>query len=312
MGRRKFFRLLLAALVLASPPAPASAIELDLGERVNVALVTPVENGSGFKVWGNKYYPGDVLSAKMEEYMLGKMREIPRLDIRTVRGTDPSLWNTGSSSPHDLFLRIGLEEFQYRKSDTLGSKFQWDISLRLWVYDASGRIVYDKVIEERDKRYYPLYNGDMERGPYYWEDFAKSPYWPAMRHAMDEALRDAVGSYNGYRIIGRVVAKAERVDGSLTVPRKKRDKIYHADIGAEDSVKVGDVLAVTRASAVRTIAPDTPETHFPQVVARVRVIFVKGRDCVVEIVKESKEAPVRLGDALSAPLYGKRDGGAQF
>jgi hypothetical protein len=63
---------------------------------------------------------------------------------------------------------------------------------------------------------------------------------------------------------------------------------------------------------VRTIAPETPEMHFPQVVGRVRVIFVKGRDGVVEIIKESKSSPIQLGDALSASLFGKKDGGAKF
>jgi hypothetical protein len=119
---------------------------------------------------------------------------------------------------------------------------------------------------------------------------------------MDEALDDVLAGYNGYRIVGRIVARAERVDGSLSVPRKKTDRIYHIDLGAEDSVQVGDILSVTRASSVRTVAPDTPEMHFPQIVGRVRVIFVKGRDGVVEVVKESSDAPIQLGDTLSAPL----------
>jgi hypothetical protein len=129
---------------------------------------------------------------------------------------------------------------------------------------------------------------------------------------MDEGLGDVLAGYNGYRIVGRIVARAERVDGSLSVPKEKRDKIYNIDLGAEDSVKMGDILSVTRASSVRTVAPETPEMHFPQIVGRVRVIFVKGRDAVAEIVKESSEAPIQLGDALSAPLAGPRKAKSTF
>ncbi|MDR3280808.1 MAG: hypothetical protein LBT23_09870 [Synergistaceae bacterium] len=305
----KFLAVSAVVLYLA---APAFAIVLDFGERVSVGLVSPVENNTGFRVWGSKYYPGDVLSRKMEDYMLKRMRGVSRLSINTVQGTNPDYWEMDMTSPHDLIVKIDLEEFNFKKTDHLGSKVRWDVALRLHVYDSSKRLIYDRIVEERDERRYPLYNDVMENTPVYWDMFEKSPYWPAIRHAMDTALDDAVGGYNGYRIVGRIVAHAERVDGSLTIPKKNQDRIYHINIGVEDSIRVGDLLAVTRSSSVRTIAPETPEMHFPQVVARARVIFVKGRDGVVEIVKESKNAPIQLGDAVSAPLFGRRDGAAKF
>jgi hypothetical protein len=311
--RRKLIHtVLLIAIGLVMFPSESGASALDFGERVSVGLVCPVENNTGYRVWGSKYYPGDVLSQKMEDYMLKRMRGAPRLAVHRVEGANPDYWAMDSLSPRDLIVQIGLEEFGFRKKDLLGSKVEWNVALRLNVYDSSKRLIYDRIVEERDGRRYPLYNDVMERGPVYWDKFEKSPYWPAIRSAMDRALEDVVGGYNGYRIVGRIVAKAERVDGSLTVPAKDRDKIYHINLGREDSVRVGDLLAATRSSSVRTIAPETPEMHFPQVVARVRVIFVKGRDAVVKIVKESKEAPIQLGDAVSAPLFGKRDGGAKF
>ena len=304
--------MLIAAACMALFPAVSFAIVLDFGERASVGLVCPVENNTGFAVWGSKYYPVDVLSLKMEDYMLKRMRGIPRLSIQRVEGTNPDYWAMDMTSPHDLIVWIGLEEFDFRKKDNLGSKVEWNVGLRLHVYDSSKRLIYDTMVEERDGRRYPFYNDTMERGPFYWEKFEKSPYWPAICAAMDRALENVAGGYNGYRIVGRIVARAERVDGSLTVPAKDRDKIYHINVGIEDNVKVGDLLAVTRSSSVRTVAPETPEMHFPQVVARAKVIFVKGRDGVVQIVKESKEAPIQLGDAISAPLFGKRNGDAKF
>jgi hypothetical protein len=301
---------LIASALVVSPEA--SAIVLDLGERVSVGFVTPVENNTGFRVWGSRYYPGDVLSLKMEEYMLRQLRGVPRTSIEAVQGADPSYWAMDSSSPHDLILQVRLEDFNFRKSDLVGSMVRCDVAMRLHVYDSDKRLMYDRLIERRGSRYYPFFNDALDNSPVYWETFEKSPFWPTIKGALDEALEDAIGGYNGYRVVGRIVAKAERVDGSLTVPKKIQGKIYHINLGVQDSVRVGDLLAVTRASSVRTVAPETPEMHFPQVVGRVRVIFVKGRDGVVQLVKESKDAPVQLGDAISAPLYGRRDGSAKF
>jgi len=304
--------IILYAVVWLFHAAAAWAIVLEPGEAVSVGLVSPIINNTEFRVWGSKYYPGDVLSQKMEEYMLRQMRGVPRVKVESIGGDDRDYWTMQGSSAHDIILRLGLEDLRFKKSDVVGSNVRCDVAMRVYVYDANHRLLYDTVIERRASRFYPFFNDILQNDPLYWDVFEKSLCWPAIRGAMDEALADAIGGYNGYRIVGRIVAKAERVDGSLTVPKSKRDKIYHINIGLEDSVRVGDLLSVTRASAVRTIAPDTPEMHFPQVVARVRVIFIKGRDGVVEIVKESKDAPIQLGDAVSAPLFGRRDGSAKF
>jgi hypothetical protein len=301
-----------AVFVCAIRICAAEAIALDKGDRVSVALAVPVANNTEFSVWRSKYYPVDVLSEKMSNYIMRRMREIPRVNVGQVVGPNPDYWDMAGTSRNDLVIRANLEQFNYNKKDLLGSKVHWDMVLHIYVYNSSKKLVYDTVVRERDDRHYVLYNDVMESGPIYWERFEKSPYWPALRRAMDEGLDDVLTGYNGYRIVGRIVSRAERVDGSLSVPKNKADKIYHIDLGTEDSVKVGDILSVTRASSVRTIAPDTPEMHFPQIVGRVRVIFVKGRDGVVEIVKESSDAPIQLGDALSAPLAEPRKARSAF
>ena len=304
--------IMLCAAICLMSAAAAEAIALDQGERVTVGLVTPVENNTGHRVWGSKYYPGDVLPIKMEEYVIRRLRTMPRSTVASLPGFNPNYWSMNGSSPNDLIMQIGLEYMHYRKSDLVGSQVRGFVDLRLSVFDPDYRLVYDTVIKESGSRYYPLYSTATEGDYEYWDEFEKGPIWPVIRSALDEAINDTIAGYNGYRIVGRIVARAERVDGSLTVPRSKQDKIFHITLGREDSVRVGDLLAVTRASSVRTIAPETPEIHFPQVVARVRVIFLKGRDGVVEIVKESSDAPIQLGDALSAPLYGRRTGSATF
>jgi hypothetical protein len=301
--------ILLSTLLAAVFTAAADAIAIEPGERLHMRLVTPIENNSGFSVWGSRYYPGDVLSEKMTDYVFRKMREIHRVDASRLISFNPDSWVTDGFSGNDVVLRINLEEFSYKKKDTIGSKVFWDVVLHTYVYNGATReLMFDSIVEERDERHYPLYQDFLETNPIYWEIFEKSPYWPAIRSALDDALAEVAEGYNGYRVVGQIVAKAERVDGSLSVPKKSQDKLYHINLGRVDSVKEGDILAVTRASSVRTIAPETPEMHFPQIVARVRVIFVKERDAVVMIIKESADGPVQLGDSVSEPLAGRRDG----
>jgi hypothetical protein len=279
------------------------------GERFNLRLVTPIENNSGFSVWGSKYYPDDVLSEKMSDYVFRKMKEIHRVDVTRLVSDNRAFWPSEGFSEKDMILKINLEEFYHKKKDTLGSKVYWDVVLHTYIYSGATKdLIYDSVISERDNRQYVLYTDILDTEPIYWEKFEKSPYWPAIRRALDRALAEVASGYNGYRVVGQIIAKAERVDGSYTVSKGRQDKLYHINLGLRDSVKVGDVFAVTRASSVRTIAPETPELHFPQIVGRVRVIFVKDRDGVVEIIKESEDAPIQLGDSVSMPLSGKRDG----
>ena len=286
----------------------AHAAALDPGERLHLRMVAPIENNSGFRVWGSKYYPGDVLSEKMTDHFFRRLKEVPRMQASKVMGSSPDFWASAGYSPSDLVVRVNLEQFNYKKKDMIGSRVYWDVALHMYVYNAgSKRIVYETVVREKDERQYVLYNDVLEAEPVYWDVFEKSPYWPAIRKALDEAFVQVVDGYNGYRVVGQIVAKAERVDGSLSVPKKQQDRLYHVNIGREDSLREGDLLVVTRSSSVRTVAPETPEMHFPQVVGRVRVVFVKGQDAVVEIVKESTDAPIQLGDAVSTPLHGKRN-----
>lgn len=293
------------ALFARSPEAGAAA--LLSGERAGLHLISPVENNSGFRVWGSKYYPGDVLDEKMTEYFYARLRDIPRIDASIVAGGVQALRRVSGFPSGDVIVRINLEDFRYKKTDTLGSKVQWDIFLHVYVYNASTKeLLFDSVIEEKDERLYPLYNNTLETGPIYWEQFAKSPYWPAIRKALDMAFDEVADGYNGYRAVGQIAAKAERVDGSLSVPKKDQDKLWHITLGRSDAVRMDDVLIVTRASAVRTVTPESPELHFPQVVGRVKVIFLKGDDAVVRVIKESKDGPIQLGDAVSISLTAPR------
>lgn len=288
----------------------AEAVALDPGEQLHLRFVSPIPNNTTVRVWGSKYYPGDVLSERMTEYFYQRLRQVSHLSVSTVPSADPQRWSVSNVTASDAVVHLALEQAEFIKSDRLGSKVSWDVAFHMYVYNAlSKRLVFETIVREKDSRLYPLYTDMFERRPIYWSQFENSPYWEAIRHALDKAFSEVVSGYNGYRVIGRIVARAERVDGSLSVPKKDRDKIFHITIGREDTIREGDILSVTRSSSVRTIDPESPEMHFPQVVGRVKVIFVKGSDAVVQVTKQTKEAPIMVGDAVSAPLYGERKSG---
>lgn len=301
--------ILAAALSLVQPSArPAHMVVLEPNERIRLRMVSPIENNTGFRVWGSRYYPGDVLPEKMSDYLFRQMSVIPRLDPSRLDGRTPGTWKNGGYAPGDRIVKINLEQFDHREKDTVGSRIFWDIRLHMYVYDgASGTLIFDSVIQEKDERHYVLYNDALKTEPIYWNTFEKTAYWPAICKALDEALAEITEGYNGFRIVGRIVAKAERVDGSFSVSKKKQDRFYHIDIGRDDSIKIGDILAVTRSSSVRTVDPQNGEIHFPQIVGRVKVVSVKAKDAVVELLKESRDAPIQLGDSVSVPLSTRRD-----
>ncbi|GHV54846.1 hypothetical protein FACS1894216_15680 [Synergistales bacterium] len=294
--------LLFITLAQFCAAARAGASPLEPGQRRLFKFVAPIENNSGVAVWRNKYYPNDVLSEMMTDYVFRKLKSVEKLDSVRLLSDSPETWASGGYSEDELILKINMEQFEYKKKDNLGSKWIWNVVLHTYVYNAAdAELLFDSIIAERGDHRSLTYNDMMERKPVYWDVFEKSPYWPAIRRALDRAVADAMsgGSGGGYEATGRIIAKAERVDGSYTVPKKQQDKLYHIDLGYYDGVRVGDVLEVRRASSVRTVDPEKAEIHFPQVIGRVKAVHVKKNDAVVAIIKESKDAPIELGDVVS-------------
>lgn len=307
LRRQLILPVIIATAAVLMSVQPAGAAALEQGERLRLRVAAPFENNSGFRVWGSKYYPGDVLAEKMTEYFYRRVRDIPRVDA-SLTGSSREAWRGEAASAYDVIVKINLEDFRFKKTDTIGSRVRWGVSLRMYVYNAATRdLIFDTVIEEKDERHYILYNDVMEKKPVYWEQFERTPCWDGIRRALDLAFNDIAEGYNGYRVVGRVAAKAERVDGSLSVAKRDADKLWHITIGREDSLRMNDIVVITRASSVRTIDPEKPEMHFPQVVGRARVVFLKGQDAVIRVTKESSEAPIMLGDAVSIPLMPPRN-----
>lgn len=287
----------------------ALAVAVDSTESLHFRLLDPVENNTAFRVWGNRYYPNDVLSQKMTEYFFRRLRMTPAISSSLISPRDFRTWETRGFSKEDAVVKLKLERFDHSKDDRIGSRLNWDIGVRMTIFSGNTREpVFNSVIRNNDSRHRILYTEVLEHDPVYWEQFEQTDFWHAIARTLDMAYDELMMGYTGYRIIGQIVAKAERVDGSLTVPKGLRDRLYHVTIGRNQSLRQGDILVITRASAVRTLDASERELHFPQIVARARVFFLKDNDAIVEIIKESSDAPVQLGDAVSVPIAGSRRG----
>ncbi|MGL4666924.1 MAG: hypothetical protein ACRCWR_03230, partial [Saezia sp.] len=81
--------LFLACLFCA---APAWAVAIMPGGSVHFRLIDPVENRSEFRVWRNRYDPGDVLSEKMTGYFLRRLRETPSATSSLIDRRSASSW----------------------------------------------------------------------------------------------------------------------------------------------------------------------------------------------------------------------------
>ena len=177
-NRPAFWVFLVAFIFILSHAGQSEAIYVDPGDRFSLRLVTPIENNSGVSVWDSRYYPGDVLPLKMSDYLFRKMKEIHRVDATRLVSDNPPFWPGQGFSAKDMILKVCLEELTYKKKDTLGSKVYWDIVLHTYVYSgATGDLLFDSIIREKDDRQYVIYTDVLDTEPIYWEKFERTPYW---------------------------------------------------------------------------------------------------------------------------------------
>ncbi|MDR1741938.1 MAG: hypothetical protein LBR38_08905 [Synergistaceae bacterium] len=172
-----------------------------------------------------------------------------------------------------------------------------------------------------------LVGGGRERGQKMsrptWEQFASTSHWQAVKNAVKDAYREAMGQvsvalrrndpegeeladvpFSPFAIeIGRVIAPA------ATSKRKRRQ--YIISIGRENALKVGDTLYVVRSDTYATVDPENPIAVVPENAGRVaqggkkgvgvgklRVISVQERTAVVQVLSENRKAPVHLEDLV--------------
>lgn len=300
--------LFLVLLCLGTTLSPAAAEIVDPLEGVKFRLAAPIHNLTSFKVWRSRFDPTDVLPEKMTEYFHARLKEAPLATATLLDKSENAGWPTAGLTDRDAVLKLNLESANFFKRDTLGSRMQGNVFVRMTVYNGRTREeIFASTVEEKAVRWTPDYQDTLDHEPIVWKDFEHTAYWAAVRKALDRAFDDFARHYTGYRIVGRIAEEAHPIvsyDSPFSLGHARRK--YLITLGRNDSLREGDILAVVKSEAVRTQDPENPVIVFPQVFAKVRVIFLKAHDGVVELVDKAKNVPIEPGDVVTTPLYGPR------
>ena len=113
---------ILLLLVCFFHGTPALAVAIAPDESFHFRLVDPIENKSDFRVWRNRYDPGDVLSERMTDYFVRRLKETPFISSSLINRRNASSWTTKGFTRYDAVIQINLEDLQISKRDTFGSR----------------------------------------------------------------------------------------------------------------------------------------------------------------------------------------------
>ncbi len=275
-------------------------------QGMSIALF-PVLNNTPQKVWPTKYYPGDIIPQKVGEYARAYLLDSPFVDLTVLDESGMARWFSGEKRFEDLGILLEIYRFDLHKNTTLGSKYGASVSLRIYLYDSfSGEKIYSQTYSSKDSRWTPEFRPDTWLSPQgqkvatYWQSFEQSPYWAALKKATQSALSDIVRGYPGYHITGRIL--------SPTKDSTKKKPKYIVSLGKRHSLRLGDVLGVARSDTYITVSPEDPVVLVPEIIGKVRVVFLKEEESVVEVVTENEAAPIKLRDVVVVPLFGPRKG----
>lgn len=295
------FLILAACIGLRAAPSAANVVDADRG--VKFRLASPIHNLSPFKVWTSRFLPEDALPEHMTRYFHNLLRD-SALDTATLVDKDLGAnWPTRGFNKDDVVIKLNLEDVNFRQNATLGSRMYAKAFVRMTVYHAiTKKEIFTAVVHTRNERWNADYVDILDKTPIFWKDFEKTIYWVAIQGALDEAFKQLVTNYTGYRIEARIVAVAVPAPGAAQWEGTR----YHITLGRNNSLKIGDIMAVTRASSADTI--DDGVMLYPQIIGKVRVVFLHQTDGVVEVIEQPKHAPIEQGDTLSVPIFGKKLG----
>ncbi len=268
----------------------------------------PVLNNTPQKVWPNKYYPGDILPEKMEQYISEYLSDSPLVSVTPLDERGAVQWLSGEGRYEDLGLRIEIYRFSLHKSTVVGSKYGARVSLRMSLYDGfSGEKFYSQSYSASDSRWTPDFRPDTWLSPQgqkvatYWQSFTESPYWEALKNAAEQAMKDLTQGYTGYQLAGRIL--------SPTKDSTEKERKYIISLGKNHSLREGDLLGVIRSDTYVTVDPEHPVVLVPELVGKVRVLFIKDQEAVVQVVMEDEKSPIELRDIVILSLFGARKGG---
>ncbi len=132
-----------------------------------------------------------------------------------------------------------------------------------------------------------------------WSSFKRTSYWNAFKKALRKSRDSLFEGVSGYHMVGRLISPTKD-SLSSNPPRRRR---YIMSLGMVEGAKKGDLLNILRSDRYDTVDPERPIVVLPDNGGLVKVIAVQDHEAVVEVVKESAEAPIKLRDLVVLPLY---------
>jgi len=300
------FIFLPGVFFLLWPSLPAAEGKILSPQGLEIALFS-VLNSTPQKVWPNKYYPGDILPEKVEQYVLEYLLDSPLISVTRLDEPGTAQWLSGERRYKDLGLFFEIYRFSLYKNTVVGAKYGARVSLRMSVYDSfSGEKIYSQTYSSQNSRWTPEFRPDTWMSPQgqkvttYWQSFTESPYWAALQDATRQALDDLTQGYTGYQIAGRILSPTE--------DSTEEDRKYIISLGKRHSLRQGELLGVVRSDTYITVDPENPVVLMPKLVGKVRVLFLKDQEAIVRVIAEDPENPIELRDLVLLPLFGARKG----
>lgn len=315
-------------------------------KRISV-VIFPTINSTGLEIWESKFYPYNVLEQKMSNYLEELFKRSPLIEARVLDEAAMNRWLSGSRRGDDMAVQLELYSAVMKDKHVIGTMESGKVLVRLRVFDTrSVKELTVRTLKGTDKRFtldsaediffvdaavtglgIPFENGldlfgltnkkytGQKMSRLTWAQFQGTPYWQAMKNAINEAYRQSVEQIrnairsndpnaeltardnfsDSYRTVGRILAPTS------TSTRKRRDYIISLGRFANgylDAVRVGEVLNVIRSDTYITVDPDNPVAVLPKVIGKVKVIKVYDDNAVVRVIKDNRKEPVTLQDLV--------------
>lgn len=314
----KKFAMLLTLFVLTIKPAYSNVLT---EPGIHITLL-PVVNDTDLQVWESKYYPVDVFNQRITEEFVTLLREYPYARITVLSPLEEEVWFNGGGTPSDVGVRLHIYRLKMTDRQHLGSDRMGYVALRTEIFDGETKEMLFVTSSAGEDRRFTFSPGDgrvfylMDKLDFVqlfpdpkdydqplsrpiWNSFKSTSYWSAFKKALRKSRDSLFDGITGYHMIGRIISPTK--DNLRSSPPSRRR--YIVSLGKIEGIKEGDLLSILRSDRYDTVDPERPVVVLPDRGGLVKVISVQNHEAVVEVVKESKNAPIKLRDLVIMPLY---------
>lgn len=288
---------------------------------IHITLL-PIVNDTDIQVWQSKYYPVDVFDQRVTEEFVTLLMEYPYARITVLSPLEEKIWFSGGGVPSDVGVRLHIYKLKMTDREHLGSDRMGYVAVRTEIFDGETKQMLFATSSAGEDRRFTFSPGDgrvfyltdkldfVQLFPNpkdydqplsrpLWDSFKGTSYWNAFKKALRKSRDSLFDGITGYHMVGRIISPTK--DSLKSSPPARRR--YIMSLGKVEGIKEGNLLNVLRSDRYDTVDPERPIVVLPDRGGLVKVISVQNHEAIVEVVRESKEEPIRLRDLVIMPLY---------